>query len=99
MSPKDEPTENLAPPRWVTLTIYGGWCSLLLSAVCLYWSVHVGGPEVTFVLWITAARLFGIVAFGIGAVAIVHQQWTSATLLFAGSVGLPIISLAVLGTL
>lgn len=81
-----------------------GWASVFLSAVFLYLShpIGSGGSQENLLLWATwlmCARLFGIVSFAIGCVAIYNQRWTQGIALLLLSVVLPVVSILLHGTL
>lgn len=81
--------------------VWGGWLCLLASSSIFYASVHgVGADSDTLsALLMMAARMFGLGAFVAGGIAIFNRWWMHGTLLFAGSVVLPMISLFVYGYL
>ncbi|MEZ4753530.1 MAG: hypothetical protein R3A13_04365 [Bdellovibrionota bacterium] len=77
--------------------IFAGWFSLLTSSILLGISIYIvkitDGDIVTYVLWITFARIFGIGSFIIGVICIAAGRWNHGTLMILGSIGLPILSL------
>ncbi|MCB9030010.1 MAG: hypothetical protein H6619_03085 [Deltaproteobacteria bacterium] len=89
--------------EWKTtlnVLIKAGFACLCISSICLYLSTHTNSdtPYNTIsALWMMTARLAGIAAFFIGAIAIFNQRWTAGVILFVGSVILPIASLFVHG--
>ncbi len=99
-----EDPEKLPPFDWpATLkkAIVGGYACLAISSLCLYLSIHgFGGQDpsrTASALWMMSARTAGMGAFFIGALSLFNQRWVHGTLLFIGSVVLPMLSLYVRG--
>jgi hypothetical protein len=85
--------------KFVKTVIIFGWLALLLSSTCVYISTQYmdTGPTINYALWFFVARLFGIGAFIVGVFCLFNQRWNNATLLIAGSVGLPFVSFIIYG--
>lgn len=89
-------------PKLIKFIINLGYSFLVISAVCLYKSITAmndleHGSEIEYALWLIVARIFGIATFIIAAFSISHKKWTTGTILFIGSLGLPFISLLLHG--
>ncbi len=102
ISKVNERVLNSEPPhvRWI---IAGGWLSLVLSAVFLSVStdyiLSAESDEMSTLIYLSAARIFGIGGFLAGVVAIFNQRWTTGAILLIGSVVLPFVSLFVHGSI
>ncbi|MCB0318781.1 MAG: hypothetical protein KDD56_08485 [Bdellovibrionales bacterium] len=74
-----------------------GWAALVVSASLLVISIYLvkfyHSDIVTYSIWLTFARIFGIISFFIGVFSIAVGKWNQGTLLILGSVLLPILSL------
>lgn len=81
--------------------VWMGWICLCCSSSLLYASVQLSTKEslTLSALLMMAARIFGIGAFLAGAIALFNHWWVHGTMLFVGSVGLPMISLFFYGYL
>ena len=100
MNDSNEETEVPFP---IGKIIRAGWISLLISAILLSVSIYTvkfnDGDVVTYALWLTFARIFGIGSFVIGVISIAAGKWNHGTLLILGSIGLPVLSLYIHQTL
>ena len=98
-------TSSDSPPVFpLGKILKAGWLCLLLSGILLAVSIYVSkfleGDNITiYVLWLTFARIFGIGSFVIGVIGIAAGKWNQGTLLPAGSVVLPVVSLYIHQTL
>ncbi len=80
---------------FLSRAIIVGWVCALLSTFFLFLSIRFFAGAESSNWWAIAmmtARLFGVVSFFIGAVAIFNKRWTSGVLLFLLSIGLPIVA-------
>jgi hypothetical protein len=66
-----------------------------ISSVCLFMSNRAMSADSILLagICLMVARLCGLLALATGGIAIYNRSWLEGTLLFLGSVGLPMISL------
>ena len=96
--------QNADQQRFVSILVVIGWVCLVCSSGLLYATTTAikTSPSETgtsMILLMTFARLCGMAGFVIGLVAIMNQRWTAGALLLAASIGLPLISLLLHGTI
>lgn len=105
--PEAMPDKDLQPPNAPSTPfpamryVWGGWLCLVASSTIFYLCVHgfAAESDTGSALLMMTARIFGLGAFIAGSIAIFHRWWVHGTLLFAGSVALPMISLLFYGYL
>jgi hypothetical protein len=77
-----------------------GWSLIALCSIAMGFSMNQDELFGTsFMLWLFAARLFGISGFLCGVMCLVQLEWTHGTLLIISALVLPIISYVVHSTI
>ena len=97
-------TDDQAPAkneRLITAMVVFGWFCLISSTIAVtFLTAEIGNSESSdYSTYLIIARIFGMVSFVVGVVAMMHERWLSASLLLVGSIILPIVSLFVAGSI